>query len=357
MEGRARAVRYAAAHRNGAPARTRRCTATCARGRVRPAPCRVACCVLPPSSRPPWRSWPLAAPAAATTGGAVAPRQASAPAPQAPTPLTPGPATTTTAPSLALRAAPAGRLLARLARGTRVTVECQRNGPLATTAAGATRVWARVRTATGRRGYVSDGYLATRTSALVAPYCGIGAAGPDPAVAGQGRCGPVSPFALIPPFADARQFVTAVAPAAQASRDTYGVPPSVTLAQAVLETGGGKVAALANNFFGMKAQSVAASTWRWEDLAGGCVFKKTWEVRAGRSATEIAAFRAYPTLEASVLDHGRRLATNPAYAAAFQHADDPVRFLREIARRYATDPAYADKLLDLRRRYALAQYD
>lgn len=272
----------------------------------------------------------------------------------------PSPETKTTAPSLAMRAKPGGKLVTRLKRGTTVTVECQRNGSLAAVPGGASRVWARVRTATGRRGYVSDGYLDTRTSALVAPYCGVGAAGPDPTVpeAGQGRCGPQSPFTLIPPFAGAQQFIVAVVPAAQASRAAYRVPVSVTLAQGILETGAGKVAALANNYFGLKAQVVKTGRlWEWDDLAGGCVFKKTWEVRAGRAATEIAAFRAYATIDASFLDHGRRLSTNPVYANAFKYTDDPERFAREIARRWATDPSYATKLLRLMQQYELGQYD
>lgn len=288
---------------------------------------------------------------------ATAPAAAPAPASGS---AVPSASTRTTPPSLALRAsATGGKVLTRLRRGTAVTVECQRNGALASGPTGATRIWARVRTSTGRRGYVADPYLDTRTTALVAPYCGVGAAGPTAgAPAGQGRCGPVSPFTLIPPFAQPDQFIVAAVPAAQASRAQYRVPVSVTLAQGILETGFGKVAALANNYFGLKAQNVTPGrVWSWEDLAGGCVFKKTWEVRSGRLATEIAAFRAYATLDASFLDHGRRLATNPVYAAAFRHTGDPTRFAREIARRWATDPSYATKLLDLMKRYELRQYD
>ncbi len=135
------------------------------------------------------------------------------------------------------------------------------------------------------------------------------------------------------------------------------MPVSVTLAQAILETGGGRIAALANNYFGMKAQVAGKQRWSWEDIAGGCVFKKTWEVRSGRTATEIAAFRAYRTLDASILDHGRRLATNPVYRPAFAHTADARRFAREIARRYATDPAYARKLLALMDRHDLERHD
>lgn len=260
----------------------------------------------------------------------------------------------TTASKVAMRAAPDGKLLRRLPKGTEVRIVCQRNGPLASAPVGRTRVWDRV-VVDGRRGWVSDGYVDTETSGLVAPMCGVGTPPADQVE--EGRCGPSSPFDLLPPFARAEDLVTAALPAARESRTRFGVPVSVTIAQSILETGGGKVAALANNYFGLKAQEVGKRTWRWEDIAGGCVFKKTREVRDGRSATEIAAFRAYRSLSDSIVDHGRRLATNPAYEKAFAHADEPRRFAKEIARRYATDPRYARKLLALMDRYDLGDHD
>lgn len=260
----------------------------------------------------------------------AAPALLCAPAQAAPFP--------TTASKLNLRAKPAGKTLARLPRGTVVDVTCQRNGPLASGRAGATRIWDRVRVR-GRQGWVGDGWVATDPTAVAAPLCTTAA----PA------CTPAAPFPLLPPFATPQDFIAAALPGAQASRDQFGVPVSVTLAQGVLETGGGRLAALANNFFGLKARA--------SDPPGPCVLKKTREVRNGRDATEIGAFKAYATLDESILDHGRRLATNPAYAPAFAHTGDPDTFARLVARRYATDPAYAAKLLDLMDRYELRAHD
>ena len=42
----------------------------------------------------------------------------------------------------------------------------------------------------------------------------------------------------------------------------------------------------------------------------------------------IGAFRAYVSLADSILDHGRRLATNPVYRPAFEHTDEPRQFAR-----------------------------
>jgi flagellum-specific peptidoglycan hydrolase FlgJ len=48
-------------------------------------------------------------------------------------------------------------------------------------------------------------------------------------------------------------FIASIAPAAQASEKKYGVPASVTIAQAILESAWGK-RAIGNNYFGIKAR-------------------------------------------------------------------------------------------------------
>ena len=261
--------------------------------------------------------------------------------------------------TLAVRATPGtGKVIARLTRGTPLAIACHRNGPLAPGRGGASRIWDEVRLPDGRAGWVADGFAGTDRDRLSAPLCDSLATPPvtEPG-AQEGACGIVAPVALLPPFPSPEALITAAAPAAQASQLETGVPASVTLAQAVLESGGGTIAALANGFFGIKAQPVAKGTYRWEDVAVGCVLKKTWEVRRGRAGREIAAFRAYATLEDSVRDHGLRLRRVAVYAPAFAHNDDPVRFARAIARRYATDPAYAGKLESVMDRYDLTAYD
>lgn len=252
-----------------------------------------------------------------------------------------------------------GKVLRKLRKGTEVTITCQKVGGLATTRRdGASRIWSRVIVGT-RRGWIADGLLTGSTQALAAHMCGVRAA-TEPAADGvvEGTCGIEAPVDLIPPFETTEDFIEAALDGARQSRSTYRVPVSLTLAQGILETGGGKIAALANNYFGLKAQATdERGVYRWESNAVGCVLKKTRESERGRLVLTIGAFRAYPSLERSILDHGDRLSTNPVYARAFRYTNDPRRFLREVARRYATDPRYASKLISLIDRYDLDRYD
>jgi flagellar protein FlgJ len=269
-------------------------------------------------------------------------------------------AQTTVAASANLRTKPGGgKALTRLRAGTPVTITCQQVGGVAVTRRdGPSRIWSRV-TVNGRRGWVADGLLRGSTQALAAPLCGIPAAtAPAPPGVIEGTCGITAPVVLVPPFPTPEAFIAAALPGARRSRATYRVPVSVTLAQGILETGGGKIAALANNWFGLKAQPTGVrGRYRWEANAVGCVLKKTRESERGRLVLTVGAFRAYTGLEQSILDHGARLTINPVYRPAFRHTDEPRRFLREVARRYATDPNYAAKLLALVKRYDLERYD
>ena len=163
---------------------------------------------------------------------------------------------------------------------------------------------------------------------------------------------------LIAPFATPESFIDAVLPGARQSQKANDVPVSVTLAQAILETGAGKSSTLGNNYFGIKARTAQkAGEFVWGPNAVGCTLVKTREAERAGLVLTTGAFRAYDELRTSVLDHGALLRTNPVYAPAFKYTDEPKRFLREIAKRYATDPAYATKLLSLIDRYDLLTYD
>lgn len=248
-----------------------------------------------------------------------------------------------------------GRVLARLPRATTLDVGCQRIGPRAPGRSGDSRVWDRVTRSTGASGWVADGYLDTGTDGLVAPLCNLGAltGAPVPG-AGSGSCALVAPVRILPPFPTPEALVAAALPAARASQLEYGVPVAVTLAQTILETGGGRFTAGANNFFGLKAQATpAAGVYSFGSRAAGCVYKKTREAERGGLVLTIGAFRAYASLEDSILDHGERLTVNPVYQGAFAYTASPRKFAAVIARHYATDPAYARKLLALMDRYDL----
>jgi hypothetical protein len=138
----------------------------------------------------------------------------------------------------------------------------------------------------------------------------------------------------------------AVGPA-QASQKKTGVPASVTLAQAILESGwGDQHMGDACNYFGIKAQSGEPS-----------VTMRTREVEGGKSVFVDAAFRRFASVEECFAAHGHFLRDNSRYANAFQAADGE-SFARAIAAAgYATDPKYADLLVQIIRENNLTQYD
>jgi flagellum-specific peptidoglycan hydrolase FlgJ len=148
------------------------------------------------------------------------------------------------------------------------------------------------------------------------------------------------------------QFIASIADAAVDSADQTGVPASVTIAQAILESywGSSRLAQDANNYFGIKAQPQGGTA--------GTVSFDVWEVIGGRNVLELQAFRAYKRVADSFMDHGLFFVQNGRYASAMAVKDDPRQFAVEINRAgYATDPSYASKLIGLMDRYNLYRYD
>ena len=119
-------------------------------------------------------------------------------------------------------------------------VTCQRTGGIAPGRSGRSRIWDRVVLPDGKRAWVADGLLDTGSELLVAKLCGdpgYTAAGPG---ATSGRCPVGTPVTLLEPFATAEELITAALPGARASLAKYRVPVAMTLAQTILETGGGR---------------------------------------------------------------------------------------------------------------------
>lgn len=141
--------------------------------------------------------------------------------------------------------------------------------------------------------------------------------------------------ALVTDFSTPAAFIAAISPAAQACARRCGVPASVTVAQAALESSWGKRAP-GMNLFGIKADS----SWQ-----GAVTAQVTHEVVDGKSIEITARFRAYSNWQGSIDDHAAFLTGNPRYKPAFAFKDGP-GFARAIAKAgYATDPLYADKLI------------
>jgi flagellum-specific peptidoglycan hydrolase FlgJ len=142
-------------------------------------------------------------------------------------------------------------------------------------------------------------------------------------------------------------FLLAVAPLAVSSAAEHCLPPSVTIAQAILESGWGtsQKARELRNLFGRKAEE------------GEGVRSTTWEVVNGRTVDTVAHFRSYDTWAESLADHDAHLASDPLYARARASRHDADAFARALAPIYATDPGYAKRLGSLIDTYDLDAFD
>lgn len=123
-----------------------------------------------------------------------------------------------------------------------------------------------------------------------------------------------------------------------------GVPASIKLAQACLESGNGNstLSRNSNNHFGIKCKS----TWKGkrvyhdDDERGEC-------------------FRRYNSVEESFIDHSDFLMLNPRYASLFQlKLTDYKGWARGLKKAgYATNPHYANHLIRIIEDHKLYLYD
>ena len=123
----------------------------------------------------------------------------------------------------------------------------------------------------------------------------------------------------------------------------YGIPASIKLAQALLESGNGNsyLAREANNHFGIKCGGV----WKGKSVS-----------RADDNPND--CFRVYDNPEQSFKDHSQFL-LRKRYEKLFTLDKNDYRGwakgLKEAG--YATNPRYPELLIDLIERYSLYQYD
>jgi peptidoglycan hydrolase FlgJ len=130
-------------------------------------------------------------------------------------------------------------------------------------------------------------------------------------------------------------FVSELRPLLTAAGRQLGVSPRILLAHAALETDWGR-AVVGNNLFGIKA----GGSWQ-----GAAVTTSTHEVEDGRRVSREAAFRAYPSLDASVRDYVALIAGTPRYRGLVGAGDDVAAYGRGlVAGGYASDSEYQRKL-------------
>lgn len=152
------------------------------------------------------------------------------------------------------------------------------------------------------------------------------------------------------------QFIKAAVPGAQQGWREYGVPASVTIAQAILESGWGRssLSTVDRNYFGIKCQNGKYGT-----LANGCHNYVTQEcTKAGACFSTTASFRTYASMAHSFRDHGNFLRVNSRYAGAFNYTKAANSFIWKVWKAgYATDPNYYTKITTLMAQQKLYQYD
>lgn len=145
-----------------------------------------------------------------------------------------------------------------------------------------------------------------------------------------------------------RGFLAGLAPAALENAIDHRVPPSVTLAQAVLESGWGRsgLATRHNNLFGVKAGSSSRA-----------VSLNTIENIAGEGRVQKERFRTYGSWQESLDHHGTLFSDDARYAHARDDWVDWREFLGLVAPVYATDPAYERRIRMIVERYNLDRWD
>lgn len=145
-------------------------------------------------------------------------------------------------------------------------------------------------------------------------------------------------------------FIEALVPAAQKSMRMSGIPASIILAQAALESGWGvsQLYAMGKNIFGVKA----GPYW-----TGNTLSMPTKEFVNGKPVTVDALWRAYATVEEAIADHAAFLLGNKRYRPCFDHKD-AAGFAKALqAAGYSTNPRYADLLLQIIQAHDLTAYD
>lgn len=150
-------------------------------------------------------------------------------------------------------------------------------------------------------------------------------------------------------------FIESISAVAIDNYKNYGILPSITISQAILESGWGEstLSSKYNNLFGIKADS------RWDGK------KVEMETKENYDDVIVGAFRAYDNLNSSIKDHGKFLYENERYGAngLFEGKTyiDQAQALEDAGYSTAKDQEgnliYADKLIRVIQENNLMFYD
>ena len=149
-------------------------------------------------------------------------------------------------------------------------------------------------------------------------------------------------------LSDSNSFIGSIVNGAIRGWTQYKILPSLTLAQAILESGWGNstLASQYHNLFGIKGS-----------YNGQSVIMATAEYINGRYIMVDAAFRAYPDNDASVADHSLFLIRNSRYSNLIGVTNSNLAAEYILADGYATDPSYTTSLENMISAYNLTRFD
>lgn len=150
-----------------------------------------------------------------------------------------------------------------------------------------------------------------------------------------------------------QQFIQSLVPSSQKAYQLYKVLPSISLAQAILESDWGESGLSQNyyNLYGVKAGAAEPS-----------VQLKTSEYVDGKWVTIMAPFRVYNSWAESVEAHAKLLTYGVDWNPKLYEPVLKAKNYKEAAHAlqkagYATDPTYAQKIIHVIETHHLAQYD
>lgn len=150
-----------------------------------------------------------------------------------------------------------------------------------------------------------------------------------------------------------QDFIDTIATDAVKNANDYGLYPSVTIAQAILESGSGKSSLSKepyHNLFGIKGS-----------YKGQSVKMRTGEHdKSGNKYSINANFRRYPDFSSSLKDHNELLRNrlNGYYSCTWrENADNAIEAAKCLQGKYATDVNYANKLINIIDKYNLQRFD
>jgi len=148
------------------------------------------------------------------------------------------------------------------------------------------------------------------------------------------------------------QFIEKFGPMVTTVSRGSGLFPSVTMAQAILESGNGNssLSREAYNYFGIKADK----SWK-----GNFVVKPTTEYVNGKPVKVEAKFRAYGSPGEGFLDRVDFLKSMPRYknAGVFIAPTPEAQAIALQKAGYATDPSYSNLLIQLINQNNLKRFD